>query len=123
MAVLLPSRPQAATVDLSGVPPILQAAAYLYLDDLERSHAISQSVGTEEGALWHGIMHRREGDFWNSKYWFRHAGSLPTRLGLDPAALTDAFERTPRGENPEELVAAQRNEWRRLFDHCAGDAK
>lgn len=45
--------------------------AYGYLD---RSHVISQEVETPTGSFWHGIMHRREGDFKNSKYWFRRVG-------------------------------------------------
>lgn len=64
------------------------------------------------------MMHRREGDFSNSKYWFRQAGSLPSRLGLDPFALTDEVARHHR-ENPAHLVEAQRREWQILFLHCA----
>jgi hypothetical protein len=41
---------------------------------LDRSHEISQGLATAEGSFWHGIMHRREGDYPNAKYWFRQAG-------------------------------------------------
>ena len=47
------------------------AALWLHHDFLDESHAISQDVDTPEGSYWHAIMHRRESDYWNSKYWFR----------------------------------------------------
>jgi hypothetical protein len=98
--------------------PALMAALWLYADELDRSHQLSQGISTSEGSFWHGIMHRREGDFSNSKYWFHQAGSLPSRLNLSPAALTDEVARTHR-ENPSHLVEAQRHEWAVLFHHCA----
>ena len=50
------------------------AAIWLRFDFLEESHRISQSLDTPEGSFWHGVMHRREPDFFNAKYWFRRAG-------------------------------------------------
>src|SRR5688500_4990238 len=47
------------------------AGLWLYHDFLDESHAISQDLHTVEGSYWHAIMHRREPDAWNSKYWFR----------------------------------------------------
>lgn len=120
MGILLPRHPQPASEiveGLEGLPPLVAAALWLYVDDLDRSHALSQSIETEAGAFWHGIMHRREGDFWNSKYWFRRAGTLPDRLGLDPSRLTDEVSGVPAGENPERLVELQRHEWLTLFEH------
>ena len=53
----------------------VRSALWLAAGDLDRSHEISQNIGSAEGSFLHGIMHRREGDFGNSKYWFRRAGS------------------------------------------------
>ncbi|HEX4146043.1 MAG TPA: hypothetical protein VHY91_21255 [Pirellulales bacterium] len=50
------------------------AAIWLRFDFLDKSHQISQSLDTPEGSFWHGVMHRREPDFANAKYWFRRAG-------------------------------------------------
>src|SRR4051812_4745927 len=47
----------------------LAAGLWLYVDDLDRSHTVSQSITDATGSFWHGIMHRREGDFANSHYW------------------------------------------------------
>lgn len=101
--------------------PELAAALWLYADDLDRSHAVSQQIETPTGAYWHGIMHRREGDFQNSLYWMRRAVSHPfraTRPDLDPTALIDAVARAG-GQDLPELVARQRAEWQALFAWCA----
>jgi hypothetical protein len=50
------------------------AAVWLRFDFLDKSHQISQSLDTPEGSFWHGVMHRREPDFANAKYWFRRVG-------------------------------------------------
>ena len=42
---------------------------------LAESHTVSQSIPTQSGSYWHGIMHRREPDYENAKYWFRRVGS------------------------------------------------
>jgi hypothetical protein len=103
--------------------PDLQAGLWLYVDALERSHQISQGIDTPTGAFWHGIMHRREGDFGNSHYWFRRVGSHPVIDAIedyDPHVFIDAVAYA----DPEdaELVARQRREWAALFSWCAREA-
>jgi hypothetical protein len=53
------------------------AGLYLLADDLNRSHEISQEIATPTGSYWHGIMHRREPDYGNAKYWFHRVGRHP----------------------------------------------
>jgi hypothetical protein len=50
------------------------AGVWLLHDYLDESHAISQAIDTPSGSFWHGILHRREGDYSNAKYWFRRVG-------------------------------------------------
>ena len=101
--------------------PELEAALWLYVDDLERSHVISQGITEATGSYWHGIMHRREGDFSNSHYWFRQTGRHPFRADhpeLEPDSLVDRVA-AARGADTPELVAQQRAEWVGLFAWCA----
>jgi hypothetical protein len=108
------------------------AGLWLYFDYLDESHAISQDVNTPEGSCWHAIMHRREPDAGNSKYWWRKVGSHPVldrlielapSLGYDytnPLDFVDFCERVRGSGSAEEEVArrAQLLEWQLLFDHC-----
>ncbi len=132
-----PADPNAAAAAL--------AALWLWHDFLDDSHTISQSLDTPSGSYWHGVMHRREGDFSNAKYWFRQAGDHPigpiiaahadpliqnhpadtkllrlTMNGWNPAALVDlAEEAHETGDEPTTRLARQLQhlEWRQLFDH------
>src|SRR5262245_42828676 len=59
---------------------------WLYHDWLDESHRISQSIDTPTGSFWHAIMHRREGDFSNSKYWYARCANHPAMAPLAAAA-------------------------------------
>jgi hypothetical protein len=114
----------------------LEAGLWLYVDELERSHAVSQKLGRPSGSYWHAIMHRREGDFSNSHYWYRKIGQHPviSRIdsggggaaagtaigGYEPHDFVDRVERAvgQQSDSPD-LVAMQRLEWVALFEWCA----
>ncbi|MBT4864907.1 MAG: hypothetical protein HON53_07315 [Planctomycetaceae bacterium] len=59
----------------------LKAGLLQLHDELNASHSLSQSVEGEgkhlTGDYWHAIMHRREPDYSNAKYWFRRVGRNP----------------------------------------------
>lgn len=104
--------------------PALRAGLWLYVDELDRSHTISQDLKDATGSYWHGIMHRREGDFSNSHYWLHRTGRHPAMAllkGYDGHALVDAAE-AAHPENPADLVQRQREEWANLFAWCAARA-
>lgn len=59
----------------------IQAGLYQMHDCLDDSHTCSQCIEGEgrhrTGDYWHAIMHRREPDYGNAKYWFRSVGEHP----------------------------------------------
>ncbi len=122
-----------------------RAGLWLLFDFLDESHAISQDIHTPEGSYWHALMHRREKDFSNSKYWFRRVGDhaifeplrraardlagesphpsarfLKTKSDWDPFAFVDLCEASLSGRSPCEALCrgVQQCEWRLLFDYC-----
>ena len=55
----------------------IKSGLLLWNDALNESHNISQELENQTGSYWHGIMHRREPDYSNSKYWFGRVGTHP----------------------------------------------
>lgn len=110
------------------VPRVNQAAFSLFkgglwyaLDALDAAHSIFQDDPSPEGSYWHGMLHRREGDFPNAKYWLQRAGRIPALKGIpdfDPvdfASLCQRADREPLAGDPAELLALQRLEWEHLL--------
>jgi hypothetical protein len=111
----------------------------LYFSCLTEAHDVVQAIPTADGAYWHGIMHRMEGDAFNAGHWFRRMGPHPifpslhreaAQLGYEQAPAWDplAFIRfceplgkSPGGETDAERLAKeiQLAEWQLLFDYCA----
>lgn len=97
----------------SPIAGAVAAGVLLLLDELDASHEISQSLPDAVGSYWHGVMHRREGDFWNSEYWFQRAGPLPFLAGMpgfDPARFVRDVQKDG-GRNEARLLDVQRQEW------------
>lgn len=129
-----------ATACLSGI--------WLYHNYLDESHRLSQSLHDHSGSFWHAIMHRREPDAWNSKYWFdrinlhpvyetlhaevrllacqqgdalpREANFLREQAVWNPHRFVDLCEAVRLGDVGAEALSLkiQDIEWQLLFDYC-----
>jgi hypothetical protein len=126
----------------------LLAGLWQVNDFLDESHSQSQSIEGEgrdrNGDYWHGIMHRREPDWWNSKYWFRRVGQHPCfdelgalaeqalnecssavatkwqdRCGTpgtwDATAFVDLCEKAATGQDRALAQAARRIQWAEML--------
>lgn len=65
-----------------GTAARLRALALLYHDHHDLAHDIVQDITDRDSALIHAILHRREPDYWNAKYWFRQTSEHPVYLQL-----------------------------------------
>ena len=100
--------------------PGLMAGLWLYAGDWEESHHICQSDESPTGSWWHAIVHRYEGDMFNSLYWYRRVGDHPVRsqLNFDPQKLVEYI-----GSNCKENAHFQREEFLTLLQWCVENRK
>ena len=116
---------------------LMMSGLWLLHGFLDESHSISQESHSPEGSFWHAIMHRLEGDFWNSKYWYRKVGShaafetisqsLSQIEGAselfagdqwDPETFVDLCEQSTHDSSLIDVThQLARVEWQTLFDY------
>jgi len=119
----------------------LRAGLWLLFDYMDASHELSQNIATPSGSYWHAILHRREGDASNAKYWVARLGEHPVmtellpdarELAVSSAVLSGELNRAtqwdvggfidhcvgkPAGADEAILLDIQRREWLLLFDY------
>lgn len=140
---IYPGKPIKSRPEVQG----LASGLYLYFDILEPAHLLAQDIRGPMGALWHGMMHRREPDDGNVAYWFRQFGghlalrkfgsqalkylrqesqtqlvkSFVTRKEWDPFFFIKACSVARKSGSADDirlLNELQLLEWRILFEHC-----
>ena len=123
---------------VDGESALIQSAALLWHDHLDKSHDLSQDISCADGSFLHGIMHRREPDYSNAKYWFNRAGTHPVYpkilnrvtqlvvntslenlagINWDAAAMVDAVSGVQKGSEEYTLLKqVQRVEFELLLE-------
>lgn len=116
---------------------LIRGGVLYAVDAIHEAHNFFQEVPGDLGSYWHGMMHRREGDFDNARYWYRRAGKLPFFSSLHSASCThsptmarqenwDAYLLTGLCEQAKfgaveltgECVHLQQIEFEGTFDYC-----
>lgn len=150
LAALLPAQLFSRPVKHLDDAAAALAGLWLWHDALDECHKIVQDIASPTASMWHAIMHRREGDFSNSKYWYarcqthhvnRQLGAIASSIvgqapadrdmarllsdGWEPRAFVDLVESVhgkPADPRHQAAVKLQRAEWEALFDYCAREA-
>ena len=129
---------------------LVRAGALWLHGFLDEAHRLTQQDSSPEGAYWHALVHRSEGDFSNALYWFRRAGDHPVQARLrdkvqeamkeqssadwqillesprwEPARLVELCERSSRGEpaHPAVLQEVVRMEYNLLMEYVLDQAR
>ena len=67
---------------IKSYPLALQALWYDYQDDWHKSHKLIDTQSDRDCAWVHAYLHRKEGDLWNARYWYRRIGRAESKLSL-----------------------------------------
>ncbi len=115
---------------------LVRAGLFYYHNALDDSHKEAQKLEGDTAAYWHGMVHRREGDFDNARYWMRRAGEQPVfqemqgrssdgapnmsrQTNWDPFLFINLCEQFKYGEHEykKEIGHLQRVEFAVMFDY------
>ena len=137
------------TIKDQNMAKAVRVGLFLSAGGWEEAHQIAQEMDTPEASYWHGIVHRREPDPGNAKYWFRRleyhsvfeelardttrdqltgttAIDLIMKSGQwDPFRFIDLCTACEEGQRPElrgELESLQQREITLLLAHCVQGA-
>ena len=60
-----------------GQSVLILATAFLFNDHHDAAHDLIEDLKCPEGCLIHALLHRREPDYWNARYWLRRNPNNP----------------------------------------------
>lgn len=98
----------------------VRSGLLLRADFFDEPHALAQDIHTPTGSYWHGLLHRREPDCGNARYWFRRVGSHPVfeKLFREVESLAERPGRDWQGETMREILARKSWDPFQFIDLC-----
>lgn len=92
-----PWQPELTTqIGACATSDVCRCGLLVWNDDIDAAHTITQGIETPTGSFWHAIIHRREGDAGNSRYWWAQTGDHPAFAAIYDAALEQLGRETER---------------------------
>jgi hypothetical protein len=89
----------------------VRAGLHLLNDDINSAHEIAQSMeGDPIADYWHAILHRREKDYWNSKYWINKVKCTAMMLIFNKDSMKKAQKAAEDFVDKCEVSEGQQNE-------------
>lgn len=89
------------------------AALMLAFDYIWEAHEIIQVHSQMEASWWHAFMHRMEGDFGNSDYWYKRVSAPQDFINFKN--MLDSLEMSPRLSSLKESRSWQPIEFNKLL--------
>lgn len=62
----------------SGISAALEALWFASNNRWAEAHKVVQDQADQDSSLVHACIHRREGDLWNARYWYKRASRKPS---------------------------------------------
>jgi hypothetical protein len=102
----------------------MEAALWLRLGLIDRAHDIVQDGKRGTAAFLHAIVHRLEGDYWNSKYWIGQVrdSALLESIGGDIIQSLDAPSHRELAVK-QKLISSNEFQFDAFVDACANFTK
>ena len=102
-------------IENSEMAQAARAGMILAAGGWDAAHRIVQEMDTREAEYWHGIVHRREPDSSNSKYWFRR---VRHHVVMDQLLSVATRRSGPEAEVLRQLTKAGRWDPFHFVDMC-----
>ena len=94
----------------NAAPDTVIAALHLLNDDLDAAHPLVQDDPSQTGSYLHYLVHRREGDWSNARYWAAQTGNHPVFVCLSHTFGTGTWSASALVSEMQEAARLPKND-------------